>query len=84
MIGAVISWFTGSRIGQWLILAGGAIMGTLVVVGLARRSGYKESEADQAERSLSNVEKANTAKRDADSANRAGAPDERVRKFYTD
>lgn len=83
-LAVVIAWFLGSRIGQYVLVALAFAVALFGFHRSAKNAGRAEERADQAERTLDNVEKANEARRDADAANRAGAPDERVRKFYTD
>lgn len=84
VIAAALSWIAGSRIGQWALIVLAFAAALFGFHRSAKNAGRAEERADQAKRTLDNVEKANAAKRDADAANRAGAPDERVRKFYKD
>lgn len=84
MIAAVLSWIAGSRIGQWALIA---VVAVLAFLGLKVKwtgEGKQQAKDEANRQTLDNVEKANVAKREADAANRAGAPDKRVRKFYID
>ena len=84
VIAAALSWIGGSRIGQWALIAAVAVLAFLGLKVKWTGEGKQQAKDEANRQTIDNVEKANAAKRDADAANRAGAPDERVRKFYTD
>lgn len=73
-----------SKVGQKLLAFGALVLGVLVLVGSIFRAGKQSARSEALATSLSNVEKANEAKRNADLAARSGNVADGVRKFYID
>ena len=71
MIAAVMSWFLGSRVGQWLIAAGAIVVGILVALGRAKDAGKREARAEGHKQTLDAVGRAKNAQDRVDAANRA-------------